>query len=380
MGVRTAEAIERHARIAAGLAGLLAAGCASHQTDEPVRPAGSAAASASAPSSPAKPIGYDVHEWGLVREDQNATLRVSAVAPAREHEIIVITKPVLYFHADELLTLKRVAVHVPGGNVVETWPIANPAAEKDTFEWRDVAVDPKSACKSSNLPRKIDPPCSILPKDDCESAGLATVRSFDSSCVRVGGATETFLFYRGSTASVSPPLRFKAEANGDVTVENEGELPIPGFLIRIETAGRNTRTLSVRPPAPHASIVVGHDFPATKSEPPFPQPEDEMGRFRGTPPPQVVTGPAREDIRTSMHEVGLLDTEVDAFMKSWDDALFGAVIHGGSPITDPQTTFLYYLPEASIPKYAEVTFDPPARSFRRALAVWTRLSATGWGH
>jgi hypothetical protein len=365
--------------IAAALAGAFAASCASHQADERVKPAVSAVASA-APAPP-KAVGYDVHEWGLVREDQNATLRVGAVAPPREQEIIVITKPVLYFHADELLTLKRVAVDVPGGHIVETWPLARPATEKDTFEWRDVAVDPKSACKSSNLPRKIDPPCSTLAANDpCESAGLATVRSFDSSCVRVGGATETFLFYRGSTASVSPPLRFKAEANGDVTVENEGDLPIPGLLVRIETADRKTRTLSVRPPAPHASIVVGHDFPTDESKSPFARPDEPVEGFRGTPPPQVVTGPAREDIRTSMHEVGLLDTEVDAFMKSWDDELFGVVIHNGSPVTEPQTTFLYFLPEASIPRYAEVHFDPPPRTFRRALAVWTRLSTSGWGH
>jgi hypothetical protein len=36
-----------------------------------------------------------------------------------------------------------------------------------------------------------------------------------------------------------------------------------------------------------------------------------------------VTGPAREDLRASMREVGQLETEVDAFVKTWDEALFG---------------------------------------------------------
>jgi hypothetical protein len=195
----------------------------------------------------------------------------------------------------------------------------------------------------------------------------------------VGDATETFLFYRGSTAAVTPPLRFKSQANGDVSVENEGDLPIPGFLIRIERAGRATRTLSVRPPGPHASLVIGRDFPSDKSVSPFAQLDDDAPGFRGQPPPQTVTGPARENIRASMREVGQLDTEVDAFMKAWDEALFGLVVRQGMPVNEAQTTFLYYLPERSIARFAEVSFDPPPRTFRRALAVWTRLAPSGWG-
>ncbi len=360
---------------------LLAAGCASHRTDEVMRLAPSAASLAAASSSATSTIEprYDVHEWGLIREDQNANLRVGSVAPPREHEVIVITKPVLYFHADALLTLRSVSVHVPGGEIAETWPLARVDAGEKTQRWLDVAVDPTSACRSSRLPRKNEPPCSKLAAEDpCESVGLAEVRTVDASCVRVGDATETFLFYRGSTATVTPPLRFKSQSNGHVVVENEGDRPIPGFLIRIETAGRETRTLSVRPPAPHSSVDIGRTFPLDKSVSPVAR-VDEAGSFEGEAPPQTVTGPAREDIRATMRDVGQLDTEVDAFMKAWDEALFGIVVRGGVPVIDPQTTFLYFLPEASIQRYAEVSFDPPPRTFRRALAVWTRLAASGWG-
>ena len=367
-------------RLAVVVACGLTASCHSQRTDPSTLDAPSGAPTPSGSSASTPGPQYDVHEWGLVREDQNGTLRVGGVAPPREQEIIVITKPVLYFHADARLTLKRVSVVVPGGDIAETWPIATP--EKDrAVSWLDVSIDPKSACTSSRLPRKIDPPCSKLAAGDaCESAGLADVRTVDSSCVRVGDATETFLFYRGSTASVTPPLRFSGEANGEVRVENQGDLPIPGFLIRIEREGRQTRTMSVRPPGPHSSLTMKRDFPADKSVSQFAKPEDEEpNRFRGAPPPQAVTGPAREDIRKSMREVGQLDTEVDAFMKAWDDSLFGVVVHGGAPVTEAQTTFLYFLPEATIPRYARVSFDPPARSFRRALAVYTRLAPSGWG-
>lgn len=351
--------------------GALLAGCHSPRTDEPTGGVASGGPSSAATATAAPTPGpYDVHEWGLVREDQNGTLRVGAAAAHREQEIIVITKPVLYFHADVALTLKSVRVAVPGGEVAETWPIAKRDAGGHGVSWLDVSIDPKSACRSSLLPRKIDPPCSTLPPDDCESAGLTPVRTVDASCVRFGESVETFLFYRGSTTSETPPLRFKSEANGDVRVENQGALPIPGFLIRIEREGRKTRTLSVRPPAPHASSVVGRNFPSDKSVSQFASP-DEPQRFRGQPPPQEMTGPAREDIRASMLAVGQLDTEADAFLKTWDDALFGVVVRNGGVVAEPQTTFFYFLPEASVARYAEVSFDPPPRTFRRALAVWT---------
>jgi len=358
--------------------GLFGASCASSPKDAPLRPPGSsetsAAPVATASSAPLSVPKYDVHEWGLVREDQNATYRIGGAPPPREQEIIIVTKPVLYFRADAPLTLKSVDVSIRGGHVVETWPLAKRAADKDTYQWLDVSVDPTSPCSSSRLPRKIDPPCSGLePDDPCESASLAVVRTVDSSCVRVGGATETFLFYRGNTAALTPPLRFSMADGGTVSVANDGDLPIPGKLIRIETVGRATRTLSIAPPAPHASIIVGNEFPKEKSESPF-APSEESIRGRGAPAPQTVTGPAREDIRTSMREVGMADTEIDAFVKAWDEILFGPVIRRGFVANETQTMFLYYLPETSIASFAHVAFDPPPRTFRRAFAVLTRIA------
>ncbi len=373
------------------LAGVLMAsiggGCASHGTEEAIPPTptvaspkGSAPVVASASASSGPTPQYDVHEWGVVREDQNATLRVGAIPPSRASKSSSSSRsPSSTSTPDAPLRLKRVAVDVPGGDVVETWPIASRDGEKGPFAWRDVSVDPISPCTSSRLPRKTDPPCSKLPPGECESAGLADVRTVDSSCVRVGDATETFLFYRGSTAAVTPPLRVERAPNGDVVVTNDGDLPIPGLLVRIETAGRTTKTLGARPPLPHASVVVGRAFPTNLSPSPFERPED-VRQFRGLPPAQTVTGTARDDIRTSMREVGLLDTEVDGFAKAWDASLFGVVVRNGSPITEAQTSFLYWLPEASVPRYATVSFDPPPRSFRRALAVWTRLADSGSGH
>jgi hypothetical protein len=285
---------------------------------------------------------------------------------------MTVLKPVLYFHADVPMTLRSVSVLAPGGSVVETWPLAEKGSDEHTMGWSNVSIDPKSACPSSPLPRKGDLPCSKLRAgDECESLGLAAVRTVDSSCVRVGGKTETFLFYRVETTSLTPPLRFASQKGGDVLVTNDGDDPVPGLLVRIETVQAETRTLAVKPPAAHGTIVVGRDFLAAKP----PLAEDEPPP--GAPRPRVVTGSARADIRSTMLGIGMAGTEVDSFMKAWDETLFGSpTTRGFRPVT-PGTTFLYFLPVSTLERAAKVTFDPPPRSFPRAFAVWTHLSPSG---
>lgn len=334
------------------------------------------AAIASVPSTHAP--AYDVHEWGLVRADQGDTVRIGAVAPPLPPEVLIMDKPVLYFHADAPMTLDRVSVSAPGGQVIETWPLAQPGPTEHTRGWAGVSIDPLSACKSSPLPRKGEPPCSKLRADDeCESLGLAAVRTVDSSCVRVGDKVETFLFYRVETSSLTPPLRFASQNDGGVLVSNDGDEPIPGLLIRIETAFDQTRTLSVRPPPPHGTAVVGREFPAAKMDPTA----EENDLPPGAPRPRLVTGPARDDLRSTLQGFGLTESEVKSFMKAWDETLFGSPSsgRGGLRPIKAGTTFLYFLPESTLERAAKVTFEPPPRTFRRAFAVWTHLAPSGEG-
>jgi hypothetical protein len=308
-----------------------------------------------------------------VRADQGDKVRLGAVAPPLPPEVLIMTKPVLYFLAEAPMVLEKVSIFAPGGSVVETWPLAEQGADAHTMGWTAVSIDPTSPCPSSPLPRSTDLPCSQLPKgDECESLGLAAVRTVDASCVRVGDKIETFLFYRVETTTLTPPLRFAKEPDGRVRVAHEGDEPIPGLLVRIETTQERTRTLTVRPPPPRGTIVIGEDFPPAKLDP-----AEDPDRF---PRPRIVTGPAREDIHATMRGIGLSDTEIKAFMKAWDETLFGSPSRGGFRPVQPGTTFLYFLPEATLERAAKLTFDPPPRSLRRAFAVWTHLAPKGSAH
>ncbi|MFO0554270.1 MAG: hypothetical protein U0271_38170 [Polyangiaceae bacterium] len=344
------------------------ASCAGPARSADGGPTGSATGSALASSTSS---AYDVHEWGLVRADQGDTVRIGAVAPPLPAEIFIMDKPVLYFLPEAAMRLDHVTIDAMGGAVLETWPLAEPGPSDGTMTWSNVSIDPKSACPFSPLPHKDEAPCSNLPKEQqCESVGLAAVRTVDASCVRVGGKTDTFLFYRTETRGLTPPLRFTIQSDGSVVVTNDGDAAIPGLLLRIDMAEDLTRTLSVTPPAPHAKLVVGRDFPDGDVAAP-------IADDRGVPRPRVVTGPARKDLRSTMLGLGLSDTEVDAFLKSWDETLFGSPSNGGFRPVTTGTSFLYFLPEATVERAAKVTFDPPPRAFRRAFALWTHMPTSG---
>ena len=345
----------------------------------------------------AAPADYEVHEWGLLRGQRDGSadvLRVGAVAPARRVDVMAVDPPVLYFPSADPRTLAEVAVHVEGGTILETWPFVPGSTD---VAWRDVALGSQAGCTPSPLPNATTPPCSALgPGAFCESTGLAVVRTADASCVTTGGSTDRFLFYRAQSHTFEPPLRFaRTQIFEDVSVTNDGDAPIPGVLVRIWSDGVRTRTLVADPPAPHASIVIGHDFPTDASadeDMPADAPYDRRGATDESLPEPTVTGPGRQGLSRTMREIGLTSEEVDAFLRAWEPTFFGGdAAHAGAtdqPPLDsltadgdpaPRDSVVYFLPAPATERVARLSFDPPPRAVHRALAIWTAIRASGEG-
>lgn len=353
---------------------------------------------------------YEVHEWGLLRSETHGdadVLRAGAVAPPRPVEVMAVDKPVLYFHASSPLTLRRVSASVDGGAILESWPFVPTQLRHEGAEiaWRDVSLGSPTNCVPSALPTAAAPPCSLLgPGAFCESAGLAVVRTDEAACVSTGEVTDRFLFYRAQSHSFVPPLRFVREhVYEDVRVTNDGDHPIPGVIVRIWSDGARTRTLIAEPPAPHASVVIGHAFDAAVDEDQSDRPFDRRGTTDESMPAPSVEGPGREGIRRSMREIGLTDAEVDAFLRAWDATLFGSTnvlaiddsrsiaATDGTPVDmpvdrlsvdgelAPRESLLYFLPEQSTDRIARLSFDPPPRAVHRAMAIWTAIRPSGEG-
>lgn len=377
---------------------LGACSCGTAAVPAPTTPATESARAEGAGTAPASAsaAAYDVHEWGLMRALPGDVLSAGAVAPPRPIEAMTVDKPVLYFHADGPLTLSTLDVDAGDGAIVEVWP--DPllrTGDASRLSWRDVVLDPAGECTPTPLPTLADPPCALLPAGEmCEVASLAIVRVPGVACVRTAGAVDSLLFYRARTRAFTPPLRFERTAAvfEEVTITNEGTLPIPGWIVRLHDSYGSVRALAVRPPGPGESIVVGADFAAAAAARVDDEAVADMPVAPGSPEP------GRRAVRETMREIGLTDGEVDAFLRAWDLRLFGLTpTDVDRTVLDtlaaddmrtadedgelaPAESFLYFLPEASVDGVARLTFDPPPRSVHRAMAIWSPIRAVGPSH
>lgn len=340
---------------------LVASGCASARPTEEI-PVETASPTAERTSGPRSTAGYEVHEWGLVRADVGDVLNTGAVPPM-DPQLMIMDKPVLYFHAASPMVVRNVAVHTPHGSILETWPMAS--GEGADASWLDVELGPSSDCIVSRLPQRADPACARLaPTADCESTMLGIVRTEDASCVHAAGTTDRFLFYRARTEVFAPPLRFTRAADGvNVTIENESAFPIPGMVVRIRNHDGMVASSAVLPPTPHAKIVMGFDAVVPMDE------SDKSSDRKAVP----ASGAGPDAVRMTMTELGMSPAETQAFLDAWSETLF--MPNGFNGFRAPSDAILYFLPAASIDTIAKLSFDPAPRAVKRAFAVWSAIDS-----
>lgn len=345
----------------------------------------SAAAPPSATSGATVPsTDYEVNEWGLLRGTPGDTVTASAIAPPVQTLPIAVDKPVLYFHADAPITLRSVRVHAEGGTIEEHWPPTPLTDIAADVAWFDVGIDPVATCTFSELPTGC--PTAAF----CEVPSLGTVRAPGAACVRTPGGSDSLLFYRARQAHFTPPLVFeRTSVYEEVSVRNEGDEPIPGWLIRLHAQNGSVVALAVPPPGPHESVVVGADFAAAAmaaaSMPGTADDESDRPALPGSP------APGRHAVIVTMQDLGLTTTEIDAFLRAWDAQLFGLApadedvdravdvlsVDGIDGELAPVDSFLYFLPPRATDAVATLTFDPPPRAVHRALAMWSTVATSG---
>lgn len=293
---------------------------------------------------------YSVHEWGLVRGGEGDTLEAGTIGPGVALSTRVVLKPVLYFHlADEDVSITSARVRAVEGVIREHFPVTTPGTPS-AVDWGALEVV-RGACATPFVaPTASEPPCSGLSAGEmCEAATLDTVVAADADCVMRGGVATPFLFYRSSTRGLTVPLRAVRLPNGDLEITNDGDLSIPGRIVRIQRDTAGERIAVVTPPAPHTSITI----PATAS--------GDDG----------VTA-----ISTTLAELGLTTEESAAFHRAWDPTFFegpGGMLDLSLTIPIPDESIVYFLPPALAEHIATIELEPPPTEIRRAMAVWTAV-------
>lgn len=328
-------------------------------TPEPVSPA--------LPPAPTGPT-YEVHEWGLVRG--SLPDRVSLSGPHVTPPPMPVAKPVLYFHRSGEGALEiDVTVEIPRGEVVEHWPLTDPATSLAAITWADVRLE-AGACAGSRYPASYEPPCGRDPIHGCEAEALRAVETTDGDCLRWPqppggdgpGEAWNHLFYRAEVEGTPElGLRIEPQPDGTLRVTSTADAPIPGRLVRVRRPswyGPPDAVAVAAPPAPGASAIV-------------PRPSEP-----------VVSG--AEALAAALLEAGLTPDEVAAFRRAWDAELFGVAVAAAAdlpgtipvaaaspmPVVGETHALLWVLPAPVTGGLATVRFDPAPTAFRRAIVAW----------
>ncbi len=300
------------------------------------------------------PGTYTLHEWGLLRAGPNDVLEVGAMAPAVEIDPMPVEKPVLYFHlgGDAPLDLGRASVEAVEGSIREHWPLAAPPvgpAVEDRVNWAPLTLRPERCAFLAPADR--NSACSALPMDEvCESLSLARTVTDDASCAETATGRSPILFYRSTSRGLTAPIAASYIDFGDIGVRNDSDHAIPGLMIRFIESSSGLSVVVFTPPAPHESVVVGHEDQGTEA--------------------------ARQAILTTMTGIGLTVSEAEAFLSSWDGELFTP-----PPVEEERAieeawernSLLYFLPPAMTDRVSRLDFDPPPAATHRALAIWTGM-------
>lgn len=308
---------------------------------------------------------YDLHEWGVVAV-RPGSFEVAAGAGRPVMELNV-DKPVLYVHSEETAEFPvSVTVHLPDSlRAAENFP----PTELTPLRWR--AQVGSAGCRGT-YPGGSDGLDARCIDGYCEVYELAQYETTDARCLTVGNAQAPLLFYRLWAPNAPPALPLAVALDGDdVVVTRQAPRGTLGSLIRITRQGSSVLT-TVTP--------LG----------------DRVNTLRIGPP----TAPAQvgyDALRAALSEQGLTQPESAAFLRGWQDSLFGDsvpvaqdvdrlddVVPVDRPVADDemadrdgerigmprdQDVLIYWLSPEAIDPIARIEATPAPRHLRRVFMV-----------
>lgn len=254
----------------------------------------------------AAPNHFEVHEWGSINLIQGSDRAILGgltddqsdlppfvetwfKKPDRSNIPMMIEKPILYFYTKEAI-VANVKVSCPGGFLTQWYPNATshfpvnpgpghklPVMKNGFLEWKWIAVTPHD--ERNNLQAVANHPWWPITREP------------DSAVLRVNGAEEKFLFYRGSS-SFNSPLKIDVR---------------DGFALSATRPVRHVYTIQAGEET--KPVIHYHEQVSVKD---------------GASPAETIATPAgaASHLKTLLNQEGLFPKESDGMVRIWEQDMF----------------------------------------------------------
>ena len=283
-----------------------------------------------------------VHDWPKSGPVDSKTARRQLVSKATSVTRQRMETPVIYFYADDALTV-NVGVKFPQGTMTEWYPQANlpakPSAEEwfgpKSLRWDNVAVVPQELPSSSSASKRT----TAQPPNTEEPSHYYAARETDADLIRVNGETEKFLFYRGVGEFQAPVTVAQAGADGQrISLKNTGAEELKHlFIYQVENGQARFLQVPRLEPGAQTEVTI-----------------DRTGILQPTSDVRSRLGAAMVEALT---EAGLYAAEARAMVKTWDDSWFG----------ENGLRVLYLLPDAWTDRVLPLTLEPKPAQVTRVM-------------
>ncbi len=306
---------------------------------------------------PDAPVGadYAVHEWGLISLTSGALSTSTPTAPVAatppkpvvpkppaphqnppeggHPQLTIIKKPIVYFHPGptfDAATRITATVTVASGALREVWPTPDRGAQPShtsTWTWSDVQVQAGATCDLGWAPAADAPVCTGLTGPvGCEAAELTRYLGDVPGCLDVGGVATPVLLYNAQGLTVPPPLSVEQGPDGR-TLVNDTDWAFGDVWV-----WTGDSLLHVTSVAAHARVHL-----------------------------RAIDTEALLTLLTGVHAAamaqGLDSDEANAFVEAWQPILEA-----------PTWEILSFYPPEAVDRVSQLTFVPPPREVKRALA------------
>lgn len=280
---------------------------------------------------------------------------------ATSHWLQRMETPVIYFHADESLTVSA-TVDFPKGLVTEWFPQvaafgpANGAAPlipntaRSFVHWDNVKIMPKSAHPAAPVPRvearRVDPmSMTVLPHQPSQPSHYTRARGTSANPLEVrsplmtamdrrDGQDEEFLFYRGA-GNFGTPLKVSFEHRDRVVLQNTGRVALASLHFAEFRNGRARMRLIPSLPAGER-VILNLGAPTDTTQ---------------------VMNVLETSLQSSLVAAGLFEDEAKAMINTWRPDWLG----------DNGARVLYLLPKQWTDETLPLKLNPRPKSLVRVM-------------